>query len=738
MQILKWIRFTSCTCVIAVFAFTVCAEDSPGPGEPSRNGGFINIFDGTTLNGWCAVPEDTAVDWEVLDGVIVGKGIADHMSYLVWEDGDLTDFELELSYRLLGEGNTGIEIRARPDATGKRPFEGYHADLGHVGIGDIILGAWDFHFGKGRRKEPPCPRGTRLLIDEQGKWHSSAFPDPIELGEIRRQEWNRVRVIATGNRFQFFINDKMASEFTDNASEGRLTRGAIGLQVHDKGMHVEFKDIRLRRLDDDTPGSRSAGEALSDEPERSKNLGLQYPENPPMELITKTPPEPMVNPEDFEIRDGFTLVESLEDFRVVIKQDNQKIRMKPDIYRAETCDPPSDGQAHIFAVTGSDNHFDLRGVVFETPVSVQSTLPRKGHMSDTWHINGANNTFEGGYFCNIIDRPYPEYRVTENEFEVRGDGNTFLNCTFFITGSVPYGYTDYYGKGGPNFGRLNKHSFMSLHHVNDTTLIGCQVYMQSFGHCVHFHTVDGVLVKDCFFTGTLRPTNDIFKETVGRAVKYDFQIMYRGERPIPRDQMIPLTEDGVRSYDKDKNITVVNTTVERLRGCFQLLCDGDITLENVTVREAGDFCYDLSAGDKGTVVMTNCRSDLAYSPVFNLTRGPVPKDAFYEVTILNPPEGTTPTARTSLGTICGENCTFVLHDGTTTPLPEEHNVLRCGGGFRENQGLTNSTVTNYTAAKVILDEHVRNCTINSVGPVEDHGKGNTITQIEPETFAAAR
>ena len=465
--------------------------------------------------------------------------------------------------------------------------------------------------------------------------------------------------------------------------------------------------------------------------DQEKDPGLQHVENPPMQFITKTPPEPVVNPEDFEIREGFTLVESLDEFRAVIKQDGQKIRMKPGIYRAETCDPPSDGQAHIFDVTGSNNHFDLRGAVFETPVSVQSTLPRKAHMSDTWHINGSHNTFEGGYFRNIIDRPYPEYRTTENEFEVRGDGNTFLNCTFFITGSVPYGYSDFYGKGGPNFGRLNKHSFMSLHHVNDTRLIGCQVYMQSFGHCLHFHTADGVLVKDCLFTGTLRPTNDIFQETVGRAVEYDFKIMYRGERPIPRDQMIPPTEDGVRSYDDDKNITVVNTTVERLRGCFQLHCDGDVTLENVTVREAGDFCYDISAGDSGKVIMKNCRSDLAYSPVFNLTRGPVPKDAFYEVTILDPPEGAAPTARTSLGTICGDRCTFILRDGTTAPLPEAHNVLRCGGGFRKNQGLTNSTVTNYTAAKLVLDEHVRNCTINSVGPVEDRGQGNTVVQMTP-------
>ena len=488
-------------------------------------------------------------------------------------------------------------------------------------------------------------------------------------------------------------------------------------------------------------GARAENESA----EPRKNLGLQPAENPPMRAISKTPPAPAPITDKFEIRRGFTLIETLDEFRAAIKEDHQKIRMKPGVYRAENVDPPKmaaiprtkpnangnmpkNVQEHIFDVSGSGNHFDLRGVVFETPVSVQSKLSGRAHVADTWHINGTDNTFEGGYFRNVVDKPYPQYSVTECEFEVCNDNNTFLNCTFVITGSVPYGYTDFYGKGGPNFGRLNKHSFMSIYRANNTRLIGCRVYMQSFGHCVHLHGADGVLIKGCLFTGTLRPTNDIFKETVGRAKEHDFNIMYRGKRPIPRDQMIPLTEDGVRSYGGDKNITVVDTTVQRMRGCFQLLCDGDVTLENVTVLESGDFSYDLSSGTKGKVVMKNCRGDIAYNPLFNLTRGPIPKDAFYEITILSPVEGVQPTVRTSLGIICGDHCTFIFHDGTTRPLPPEVNRVSCGG----KKGLVDSTVTNYTQARLVLNERVRNCVIKSVGPVEDHGKGNTIIPIKAD------
>lgn len=221
-------------------------ERPPRPAASPAGTGFVSLFNGRTLEGWHAVPRECAGDWSVGDGAIVGRGHAHRLVYLVWRDERLTDFELRLRYRLPGKGNTGIEIRAQPDESGKRPFEGYHADLGHVGIGPHILGAWDFHFAK--RKEPPCERGTRLAIDENGQLHFSRIPNAVTLDDIHPHQWNEVRVIARGSHFQFFINGKLSSEFTDNAKTGRLDSGAIGLQIHDKGMVVEFKDIRLQRL----------------------------------------------------------------------------------------------------------------------------------------------------------------------------------------------------------------------------------------------------------------------------------------------------------------------------------------------------------------------------------------------------------------------------------------------------------------------------------------------------------
>ena len=213
----------------------------------SDDAGFVSIFDGETLTNWRAIPEDLGAAWSVQRGAIHGEGLAERLSYLVYSaNEDLRDFELKFSYRMLTDGNTGVELRARADTTGKRPFEGYHADLGHVGIGPRILGAWDFHFA--RRTEYPCERGTRLVIDEAGSGRHERIQDPVRLEDFRERDWNHCHIRARGDHFKFFINRKLSSEFIDGIAEGRLESGSIALQLHDDRTVVQFKDILLKQL----------------------------------------------------------------------------------------------------------------------------------------------------------------------------------------------------------------------------------------------------------------------------------------------------------------------------------------------------------------------------------------------------------------------------------------------------------------------------------------------------------
>ncbi len=214
--------------------------------EKADDDGFVSIFDGKTLAGWEAMPAETAAAWTVKDGMIVGDG-DEGRGYIAFEKRDIADLELKLSYRFPGKGNSGISIRARKDPTGRRDFQSYHADLGHVGIGENVLGAWDFHTPG--RKEHGCSRGNRLVIDENDEPTVSKIEGAVTLDDVNQGGWNTVHVIVKRNNFKFFINGKPASEFTEHLPmERRLDRGMIQLQLHDPGMIVHFKDIRLKIL----------------------------------------------------------------------------------------------------------------------------------------------------------------------------------------------------------------------------------------------------------------------------------------------------------------------------------------------------------------------------------------------------------------------------------------------------------------------------------------------------------
>jgi len=233
--ILSW-----CTCFSFLISCTSAEEQEPEQG-------FVSIFDGKSLNGWSAMPAKTAKAWTVKDGMIVGDGDMGR-GYLVFENKELADFELKLSYRFPGKGNSGISVRARKDKTRKRTFQSYHADLGHLGIGKRILGAWDFHT-PGRR-EHACFRGKRLVIDKNDKPSVSAIEGALTVKDIRKGEWNTVHLIVKDNNFKFFINGKLASEFTEHLpDEKRLHNGAINLQLHDPRMTVHFRDLRIRLLE---------------------------------------------------------------------------------------------------------------------------------------------------------------------------------------------------------------------------------------------------------------------------------------------------------------------------------------------------------------------------------------------------------------------------------------------------------------------------------------------------------
>jgi len=209
---------------------------------------FTSMFDGESLQGWEVTPPSAKAAWSVVDGMIVGEGDKGR-SYLTYGKKEVANFEMKLKYRFPEqEGNSGVSIRAKIDPTGKRGFQSYHADFGHLGIGKQVLGAWDFHTPG--RTEHRCFRGDRLVIDPNDQPTITPLENALTASDVRGGDWNDVHIVARDNHFQLFINGKLSSEFIEHLPpDRRLDSGMIQLQLHDPGMVVQFKDLQIKILD---------------------------------------------------------------------------------------------------------------------------------------------------------------------------------------------------------------------------------------------------------------------------------------------------------------------------------------------------------------------------------------------------------------------------------------------------------------------------------------------------------
>ncbi len=202
------------------------------------------IFDGESLKGWKALNMSY---WSVEDGAITGESTLENPctsnQFLVWQGGDVADFELKLRFRVTGNGcNSGIQFRSkiRPDGLAV----GYQADI--YESGPYLGGVCDeIHTRKGH--ELLTRNGQKTVINASGKRTTTDF----ELNATMKPpgEWNDYHITAKGQHIILRINGVKCSELIDQEKEHFDLKGILGLQLRSgKPMKVQFKDIFLKRL----------------------------------------------------------------------------------------------------------------------------------------------------------------------------------------------------------------------------------------------------------------------------------------------------------------------------------------------------------------------------------------------------------------------------------------------------------------------------------------------------------
>jgi putative membrane-bound dehydrogenase-like protein len=203
--------------------------------------GFKPLFNGKDLSGWDGNPKF----WSVKDGAVTGQTTKEnptpHNTFLIWRDGTVDDFELRLSFKMIG-GNSGIQYRSKefPDWV----IGGYQADFeaGKTYSGILY---------EERMRGILALRGQKVVLEEGKKPEvtgSVGISDEIQ-ASIKQEDWNDYVVIAKGNHLIHKINGKTTVDVTDNDAKARAFSGLLAFQVHaGPPMQVQFKDVRIKRL----------------------------------------------------------------------------------------------------------------------------------------------------------------------------------------------------------------------------------------------------------------------------------------------------------------------------------------------------------------------------------------------------------------------------------------------------------------------------------------------------------
>ena len=181
--------------------------------------GWINLFDGKTLNGWSTLQHDNA-GWSVKDNAIHCSGING-----TWLRSKETydAFVLQLECKIITNGNSGVFLWSSLDARSSR-----------FGMEVQIMGR--------HHDRPETKDTTGAIYDVLAPRQDASLPPG---------EWNRIEISCRPSRVVIKVNNEVVQDFNPDEVtklEHRLRRGYIGLQDH--GDEVWFRKIRIRKWND--------------------------------------------------------------------------------------------------------------------------------------------------------------------------------------------------------------------------------------------------------------------------------------------------------------------------------------------------------------------------------------------------------------------------------------------------------------------------------------------------------
>jgi len=239
-------------------------HEQAGKADEAQTGGdgFVQIFDGKSLDNW----EGDTTYWSVSDGNLVGQITPEKLlktnSFIIWRGGKTNNFELKTEFRITEAGNSGINYRSEALADIPNAMRGYQADIdgknnytgqnyeerGRTTLayrGEVVVVNGQANQGEKPSLQPHIKNNAWTMREVTGSLGSRDSLRSL----IKTNDWNTCHIIANGNRLQHYINGVLMSDVTDNDEANRKLTGLLGVQVHvGPPMKVEYRNIRIKEL----------------------------------------------------------------------------------------------------------------------------------------------------------------------------------------------------------------------------------------------------------------------------------------------------------------------------------------------------------------------------------------------------------------------------------------------------------------------------------------------------------
>jgi hypothetical protein len=204
------------------------------------NGGWQDLFDGKTLNGWRTYKNKPADAWSVADGILYCKGNetnkSDMRADLITND-QYENFEFEMDWKISKAGNSGIMYMVTEE------FDAAYKSGPEYQIID------DVNFPE--KLESWQKTAANYAMDSA----AGANPNPVG-------EWNHSKIIVNKGHVEHWLNNKKVVEYElwteewkkkknegkwkDTPGYGMAKKGHIALQDH--GSEAWFNNIRIKEL----------------------------------------------------------------------------------------------------------------------------------------------------------------------------------------------------------------------------------------------------------------------------------------------------------------------------------------------------------------------------------------------------------------------------------------------------------------------------------------------------------